>query len=197
MDQTAQPPSPPRSSHIARTLRILLSWVVAIAVAIFIQQFAIQSYRVFGQSMEPALQESDFLIVSKLGPAIAQLRNNEYVPERGDIVVMESPLSDTRLIKRTIGLPGEQVIVRNGTVTITNQKQPDGFDPYQQLGLEPQFAAGSINLVVPEGHIFVIGDNRQPGGSSDSRNEIGPVDTDNVIGRAVLRLWPFDEIQTF
>src|SRR5688572_19771117 len=101
-----------------RTLKILGSWLLALLVALTLQRFVFQSYQVFGQSMEPTLSEGDYLIISKVGPTWADLRSSYYVPERGDIVVVNNSLEDNRLIKRVIGLPGERVTVNSGQIKV-------------------------------------------------------------------------------
>lgn len=146
--------------------------------------------------MEPTLQEGNYLIISKLGSLWSDLRGQEYIPERGDIIVLNSP-SGIRLVKRVIGMPGEFVDVRNGEITIYNDEYQQGFDPYEALNLPTVFTEGEVSVEVPEGHIFVVGDNRLPGGSSDSRNDLGPVSGDEVIGKLILRLWPLNEIDRF
>lgn len=180
-----------------RLLYLMFSWGLAIGLAVIAHNFIFQSYRVDGQSMQPTLTNGDFLIISKIGSSLAELKGQDYLPERGDIVVLNSPTSQVLLIKRVIGLPGEHIEIRDGQVTITNAAEPDGFDPYQRLGLGPAFTAHSISLRIPEGHVFVIGDHRESGGSSDSRNDFGPVDIDLLIGKTVLRLWPLDTARTF
>lgn len=176
------------------TFGFAASLVAALAfVLFFINPYVMQTYEVFGQSMEPTLHESDYLIISKVGVSLAKLERKDYIPKRGDIVVIDSSLNGTRLIKRVIGLPGERVVVDSGNVTVYPKGSDVGFDPYQQLGLPARFASGSISVEVPEGHVFVIGDNREGGGSLDSRNELGPIPTDKIIGRLVLRLWPFSQ----
>ncbi len=176
-------------------IKIAGSWGLALLIAFGIQRYGFQSYQVFGQSMEPTLHEGDYLVISKLAPTFARLKRGQYVPTRGDIVVIDSGLTGTRLIKRVIGLPGERISVANGSVTIYNNENPNGFDPYEKLGLPGRFAAGQLTSVVPEGNAFVIGDNRQAGASLDSRNELGPVPTDHIIGRLAWRLWPFNQPQ--
>ncbi len=180
-----------------RTLKILGSWLLALLVALALQRFVFQSYQVFGQSMEPTLSQGDYLIISKVGPTWAGLRNHYFVPERGDIVVVDNPLEDNRLIKRVIGLPGERITVGDGQVRVFNRENREGFDPYQKLGLKPTNASGQLSLVVPERHVFLIGDNRESGGSLDSRNDLGPVPAEDILGKLVLRLWPFSKVDNF
>ena len=180
-----------------RMLKIVGSWGLALLVALALQRFVFQSYQVFGQSMEPTLSEGDYLIISKLGPTFADLRNRHFVPERGDIVVIDNPLEDNRLIKRVIGLPGERITVSDGQIRVFNRENREGFDPYQKLGLGPINTDGALSLVVPERHVFLVGDNRASGGSLDSRNDLGPVPVEDVVGKLVLRLWPFSEVDSY
>jgi signal peptidase I len=194
------PPKPAQAKRKTarwRWTKILFSWALALVLALTLQRFAFQSYQVFGQSMEPTLHEGDYLIISKLSKTWAGVTRDDYVPERGDIVVLNSSASGNRLIKRVIGLPGERVIVSGGSVKVINSEHPDGFNPYQELGLDESFAAGQLSTQVPDGHVFLIGDNRQPGGSLDSRNELGPVPTEDILGKLVLRLYPFSKVHAY
>jgi len=176
------------------TLRFILSMALALAfVLLFVNPFIIQTYQVYGQSMEPTLHEDDYLIISKVGVSLSKLKHKDFIPKRGEIIVIDSSVNGTRLIKRVIGLPGERVVVESGNVKVFPPGSDTGFDPYQQLGLPGRFTSGNLSVVVPEGHIFVIGDNRQAGGSLDSRNELGAVPTDKVVGRLLVRLWPFSQ----
>lgn len=177
-------------------LKLALAWAAAIGIAITLQAFVFQSYQVFGQSMEPTLDDGDYLIISKLGPTFSSLRGDSYAPERGEIVVVE-PSDGPRLIKRVIGLPGEEVQVRGGSLVVYNDAHTQGFEPYNDIDLPESDVAGNIETDIPDNHIFVVGDNRDSGGSSDSRNQLGTIPTDNVVGSLVLRLWPLDEAQTF
>lgn len=166
-------------------------------IALGLQRYAFQSYQVFGQSMSPSLQEGDYLIISKLNVIWEKLTAGQYVPERGSIIVFDNNVSGNRLIKRVIGLPRERVVVDNGRVRVFNAERPEGFDPYQELALPARFADGQLSLTVPDNHIFVMGDNRQAGGSLDSRSDLGPIPTNKVIGRLAVRLWPFSNFEKY
>lgn len=147
--------------------------------------------------MQPTLEEGDYLIISKLPYTWANIKNDAHLPEHGDILVIESPVDGSRLIKRVVGLPDEKVTVQNGTIRVYNEEFPQGFDPYEGLNLPKQFVSGQTSTIVPDDHVFVVGDNRASGGSLDSRNELGPVPVENIVGKLVVRLWPFSEIKTF
>ena len=175
-------------------LKIALSWAIAIAIAIGLQQFVFQSYQVFGRSMEPTLSEGDYLIISKVGPSWSSIRGASYQPERGDIVVLEA--NNTRLIKRIIGLGGDTVRVAGGELTVTNEENPQGFDPYENA-LSTIPTSGDIQVRVPEGEVFVVGDNREGGNSLDSRNQLGTIPVEDIIGSLWMRLWPAGSAEIF
>ena len=168
----------------ASVLEVIEVALIAIGAVFLIRNFLVQPFLVSGSSMTPNFYDGDYLLIDEL---TYRFRN----PERGEVSVFRYPNDETTyFIKRIIGLPGERLAVAGGTVTIYNQEHPDGFDPYQTLGLPERFAAGQLTTVVPESHIFVIGDNRQAGGSLDSRNELGPVPSERIIGKLALRVWP-------
>jgi len=161
-------------------LEWIRSFVVAGAVALFIVTFIARPYVVEGRSMEPTLHDRDRLIVEKLSYRFGE-------PQRGDIVVLQSPLEPgRRLIKRIIGLPGEQISIAMGRVWI-NGKPLD--EPYTDVAVSGFMAP----LRIPEGTYFVMGDNRHPLGSQDSRR-FGVVSREALEGRAVFRFWPLTEL---
>jgi signal peptidase I len=117
--------------------------------------------------------------------------------------VFESPLSygsskEKSLIKRVIALPGEKVSLKSGKITVYNNEHPSGFDPDSAYKENLPYTDGDIDsLTVPEGHIFVSGDNRTSGESLDSRNSLGTVPLKNIIGEAWLRIYPFSDSKNF
>ena len=171
----------------------------ALAFAIFINQFIFQSYQVDGSSMEPSLQNSDRLIIWKLPHSWSRITGNKFVPKRGDIIVFHKPDgSDEQLIKRVIGLPGDRVVVSDGVITVFNKDNPNGFHPDDApYGKNLPVTAGNVDVRVKDGEIFVSGDNRVPGASLDSRSSLGNINLDLVVGKLVLRLYPFQSFETF
>ncbi len=134
--------------------------------------------RVDGFSMRPTLQDGEYILVSKLAYKTGE-------PNRGDIVVFVFPMNPQEdLIKRVIGLPGESISVHNGTVTINGAVLDE---PY--IANPPAYDG---DWTVPEGQLFVLGDNRND--SRDSHSW-GVLPIENVIGRAVLIYWPPQEWQ--
>ncbi len=167
-----------RSESVAGSIaREMLSTVIpALVIAIVIHLFLAQATRVEGYSMEPTLYGHQRLIIEKLSYRFTQ-------PHRGDIVVIRVDGFDELLIKRVIGLPGETLEVKNGVVFI-NGKALD--EPYVNGAPRGDYPTTKI----PEGYIFVMGDNRN--NSNDSRS-FGPVPIDHIVGHAWMRYWPLHD----
>lgn len=147
---------------------------VVLAVVLFLGINAISArVRVDGSSMLPTLHNGEFVLVNRLAYRTGDV-------QRGDIIVFRSiNEADLDLIKRVIGLPGDDVMVQNGQVFINGQPLSE---PY--IAAPPRYNG---EWRVPEKHLFVLGDNRND--SSDS-HQWGLLPTDNVIGKAVLIYWP-------
>lgn len=158
--------------------------LIAVVVALIITQF-IKPTIVKEESMQPTLFENNYIFLSKQAYLFKE-------PERKDIIVFHTELKtetgkEKLLIKRVVGLPGDVITIAEGKVYI-NDKLFD--EPYT---LEPYTSGSILNQEVPEGSLFVMGDNRQ--NSVDSRfPNVGYVKTDKVIGKAVFRLYPFNQI---
>lgn len=167
--------------------------------ALFINTFVFQSYEVDGSSMEPTLHNKDRLIIWKLPRTWARITGNDYTPKRGDIVVFHKPDgSSEQLIKRVIGLPGDRVVVGNGKITIYNDEHPEGFEPDDApYGEDLVAVSDSMETNVKEGEVFVSGDNRAPGASLDSRTSLGNIPLKYMVGKLVLRLYPFQDFDTY
>lgn len=182
-------------------LGAIFSWIIfPVAVVLILHNFVFQAYHVLGTSMVPTLHDSDYLIVSKLGYTEALVerglgQNAQYIPARGQIIVFHYPKDPTKIfVKRVVGLPGDHIVVKDGRVTIYNKANPGGFNP--DAGYEPSGTQTLIDTdeIVGQDDLFVMGDNRTPGGSYDSR-EWGQLPTSYIIGNAVLRLLPLDQVR--
>jgi signal peptidase I len=160
-------------------LRELLEAVLpALVIVLVVNIFLAQATRVEGQSMDPNLHDSERLIIEKISYRF-------HPPRRGDIVVLRRPQrSVDPLIKRVVGLPGETVTIHDAMVYI------DG-EPLMEPYLDQPTWGSMAPVVVPEGHVFVMGDNRRS--SNDSR-AFGVVSLDDIVGRAWLRYWPPSEL---
>jgi len=181
--------SDPRNTPTFRTrLRLFLINTLYIAAAVLlaalIQAFVIRPFIVSGNSMVPNIHDKEYLLVDEI-----TYRTRE--PERGEVVVFRAPPEPGKYyIKRIIGLPGETVRIADGTVTIINDEHPEGLvlsEPYIRYNQTDEV----MTVTVPEGTYFVMGDNRT--GSYDSRGW-GPLDEDEIRGRALLRLLPLTRI---
>ena len=169
--------APPKSGGCFRFLVDILETVL-LSLVLFLGINAITArVRVDGHSMVPTFNSGEFIIVSKLAYKLGE-------PERGDIVVFHLPRDpDQEYIKRVIGLPGETISVHDGKVFVNDQMLNE---PY--LGADTGYTG---TWVVPEGTIFVLGDNRN--NSSDSHSW-GPVPMEYVVGKAVFVYWPLTSL---
>ncbi len=180
----------------------IFSWIIfPIGVVLILHNFVFQAYHVIGTSMVPNLHDADYLIISKVGNTQAALgrafgQDAKYLPPRGQIIVFHFPKDVSRVfVKRVVGLPGDRVVVKNGTVSIYNAQHKDGFNPDKTYETAATTTLIDTDEVVQPGNVFVMGDNRSPNGSYDSR-EWGELPSSYIIGNAVLRLLPLDQAKT-
>ncbi len=173
-------------------MKNVLEWVKEIVIAVIIAAIILTFIKpivVRQSSMEPTFYSGDYIFISK------QAYRLFGEPERGDVIVFRTDMKDENnkdknLIKRIIGLPGDTVEIIGGYVYL-NGKLID--EPY----LNEQGISGEMDEVtVPDGKLFVMGDNR--GVSQDSRDVlVGCVDEQNILGKVFVRLYPFNRIETF
>ena len=181
-----------------KELPVLL--LIAFGLAFLLRTFVVQVFFIPSESMVPTLQVDDRIVVEKITYLF-------HGPNRGDVVVFAGdegfpaatesgvqravrgvgqflgvvPVDARDLVKRVIGLPGDTVVLEDGQVSVNGVPLDE---PYARLDQDDG------EYTVPEGELFVMGDNR--GNSADSRSSLGTVDLDNIVGRAVLKIWPFD-----
>jgi signal peptidase I len=191
-----RPAEPERTRPFLRELPVLLP--IALVLAVLLKTFVVQAFYIPSGSMEPTLVPGDRVLVQKV----------VYGPDRGNVIVFSDPkgrpgpdrglvggfvhwLSNALgiqqpehedFIKRVIGLPGETVELRDGRLLVDGGRVPQ---PYLQGSLD---ARDYGPVEVPEGDLFVLGDNRA--NSNDSRFGLGFVPQDKVIGRAFAIVWP-------
>lgn len=163
------------------TLDWLLHIAIALAVGILIVTFVGQRTIVHDISMQPTLVEGDNLLVEKLSTKLGGLH-------RGDIIVFDDPLEPKQLIKRLIALEGEKVEIReDGKVYINGTLLEEKYLG-QEIRSNTLGDSQYMNMVVPKGHVFAMGDNREH--SQDSRI-FGPVEIRHISGKAIFRFFPF------
>lgn len=167
-------PRPSLWRKVGSALRELIETLILTLVIFLLIRFAVQNFRIEGASMEPNFHDGQYLFVNKL---IYMFQP----PQRGDVIVFVPPNSSSRdFIKRVIGLPGERVEIRSGTVFINGEPLVEHYP------LNPgSYSSGPI--VVPPNEYFVLGDNRNY--SSDSHSW-GTVPIQKIIGKAWFSYWP-------
>jgi signal peptidase I len=146
-----------------------LALLIVLAITTFIKPTIVH-----GTSMNPTLQDGDYLLVSKQTYTFEE-------PERGEIIIFPVGEDNKLYIKRVIGLPGDVITIKNGEVYV------NGKVDAQNYTLDGYTSGNVDELVVPDGEVFVLGDNRL--NSIDSR-EIGTQEIEDVKGVAFVRLWP-------
>lgn len=155
----------------------------ALIFAFIITQF-IRPTLVRGESMYPTLVENDYLIINRMA-----YKFNE--PKKGDIIVFKTNLLQENgkpkdLVKRVIAVSGDHIKIEDSKVYV-NDKLLD--EPY----IHDNYTEGNIDMVIPEGEVFTMGDNREQ--SLDSRYEnVGLIDDKDIMGKVIVRLFPFDKI---
>lgn len=151
----------------------IIQMLVMAAVLYFVIDSVVARVRVENISMEPTLQPGEFLLVNKLAYRFG-------APSRGDIVVFHYPQNPVEdYIKRVVGLPGDQVVVKNREMFVNGQKVTEDY-----ISAPPVYSG---TWEVPADSLFVLGDNRNQ--SSDSHSW-GYVPYNNVVGRAIVIYWP-------
>jgi signal peptidase I len=168
-------PARQRPAWIGFLWEVLQTLIMAV-VLYFLIDTVVGRVRVENISMQPTLHEGEFILVNKLA-----YRLGDY--QRGDIIVFHHDATED-YIKRVIGVPGDTVEVREGHVFINNQRLDEAY-----IAAQPRYTGA---WQVPEGQIFVLGDNRNQ--SSDS-HQWGYVPTGSVVGRALVVYWPLEELQ--
>ena len=155
------------------------SLLVAVILALIIRFFIFQPFYIPSGSMEPTLLTGDRIIVSKFSYHFRE-------PERGDVIVFKYPRDPKRaFVKRVVGLGGETVAVSGGQLYINGVLVPEEYVPEGMT--YPDF--GPVR--VPEGKLFMLGDNRA---NSDDSRVWGFLDEDLIIGKAVAVYWPVSRI---
>lgn len=168
---------------------MIVATVLAAAILFFIRPTIVN-----GESMENTLHNGDYLIM-------ARKAYSKHDPEKGDIVIVKSSLTDYKsgkhklIVKRVIGVPGDKIAIRDNNLFLNDQNYieeyiKDGFTPAVDIPED-----GS-SVIVPDGCYYVLGDNRC--NSTDSRSsEVGFISKSDIKGKVVLRLFPFSKIQIY
>lgn len=163
----------------------LQTLLIIASVLMIVYAFVIQPNEVSGSSMYPTFKNKEYLL-----SYLIDIRLDKY--KRGDVIVFHSPIDNEKLfIKRVIGLPGDRIRLENGNVYLNGML----FDETAYLAKEVKTYGGSflpdgVEITVPAGTVFVMGDNRSY--SSDSR-EWGFLKKSDVVGKSIVRILPLTE----
>ncbi len=172
------------------------SIIIAVLIALFIRAFIVQAFKIPSGSMEPTLLIGDHLLVNKFiyGIKLPFVKRKFMVfrhPRRGDVIVFIFPRDKEKdFIKRVVGTPGDTVEIRRKKIYINGKLWDDPYGVYRDpgvTGLVPRDNFGPV--VVPKGHVFVMGDNRDR--SYDSRFW-GFVPIDQIKGKAMILYWSWN-----
>ena len=199
-------------------IEFIASMAPVLGVVLLLRSFIVEPFQIPSKSMVPNLLVGDFILVNKFayGLRLPVLRYKLYdfgKPERGDVMVFFPPHDDRYFIKRLIGLPGDEVRIIEGVVYINGRQIPQKIsrdiatanhiimnerlaesEHKVQKRLVPTRLSFNYTAIVPEGHYFMMGDNRD--NSSDSR-VWGPVPEDRLVGKAFARWMYWDEFFSF
>jgi signal peptidase I len=173
----------------SKTREYLETFAVALALAFFVRGTIAEARYIPSESMLPTLEIGDRLIVEKISYRL-------HLPQRGDIVVFNPPeRADPKgnaFIKRVIGLPGERIDIHDGKVFINGKPLTEPYIMEQPMYRPPDWEdLGIPGGVIPQGKVFVMGDNRN---NSQDSHVWGALPIENIIGDTVFRFWPVNRI---
>jgi signal peptidase I len=170
---------PASASGGPRPVRRLLLRVgvllVALAVLLVLRETVATPVRISSASMEPTLGVGNVVLVSQQPPGLEDL-------DHGDLVTFTSPEDGRRTVKRVVGLPGDSVVIKDSVLYVNDRVVDEPYVDHAAID-----AYYSRTYTVPDGKVFLLGDNR--GNSIDSR-DYGAVPAGDLLGRVLLRLWP-------
>ena len=181
------------NAKIKEFLEWIKSTVITCVITIAVITFIVSPTVVNGDSMMPTYEDGDIVLVNKIGKKISGI-------ERFDVIVFEAPNGET-YIKRVIGLPGDHIAYENDTLYINDEAHEEAYlDVYKKQLLDNSPLTEDFTLqsatdysTIPEGYLFVLGDNRR--NSLDSRYaSVGLVPMEKVFGKTNIRFYPLDSI---
>lgn len=159
------------------------SFLIAIAIVVVLKLFIIDATRVQGNSMLDTLHTGDVMLVNKVSKNFSDYK-------RGDIVILEAPDYPGRLyIKRVVGEPGDEISLEDGEVLVNGKVYEEDYVHAPATLQTSEFS----DRVLGEDEYFVMGDNRLPNASNDSRN-FGSLSKDQIVGHAFFRIYPFSDM---
>lgn len=164
-----------KSGALRAIVEVVVIVGVAFVVAMLVQAFIVKPFTIHQVSMQPTLLERDRILLNRLSYHFRD-------PKNGDIVVFHSPLSKGEdLVKRVVAVGGDRVEIKEGSLYVNGEQR---IEPYLK---DQDFGGELAETLIPEGKVFVLGDNRN--NSGDSRY-FGPIDNESIIGCAFCVYWP-------
>src|SRR5699024_4754440 len=154
--------------------------LIAIILAFLLRSFIFATSVVKGESMLPTLEDGERVIFNKFIYLVSE-------PARGDIIIIAKP--ESNYVKRVLGLPNETIEMKDGLFYVDGELQTSTFVGEQQAKYTGEFGP----ITIPDDRYFVMGDNRA--NSKDSRNDLGLINREHIIGRSELIIYPFRELQ--
>lgn len=174
-----------KESFVKEILKFAL---IAILIVVPFRIFIAQPFIVSGASMSPTFETGQYLIVDQLSYQFEE-------PSRGDVIIFKFPQDPSKFfIKRIIGLPGEIVEIKEGTVSVRNRDSTEALILDETYVIPENRRNDSITAVLRDDEYYVMGDNR--GASADSRLW-GPLKEDLIVGRAIIRVLPITKLDLF
>jgi signal peptidase I len=189
-----------------------------LGIVLVLRSFVVEPFQIPSKSMDPTLLTGDYILVNKWVygirlPAVRSKIIDVSTPQRGDVIVFFPPHEDRYFIKRVVGLPGDRINVVQGVLyvngkemqqkalplepsqprSVVMQENLTGVEHLMQKRISPTRMSLNFSASVPEGHYFMMGDNRD--NSSDSR-VWGPVPEDRIVGKAFARWMFWDRFST-
>ena len=181
--------SPNREEVLSFFWEVVKIVVISLVIIIPVRYYLFQPFFVKGASMEPTFNDGDYVLIDEISYSFRD-------PQRGEVMIFRSPQDHSQFfIKRVVGLPGEQIQIKDNRVFIYNKQNPEGITLDETEYLDPNTQTlGNLRINIDDNEYFVLGDNRLH--SSDSRLW-GGVNRSLITGRVLLRAWPFNKIAKF
>jgi signal peptidase I len=168
---------------IASIFDFLQSIVVVMALMVMVYLFIISPQEISGQSMYPTFENGEYILTNKIEYKL-------HEPQRGDVIVFKSPRNkDIDYIKRIIAIPGDTLKLSNGRYYVNGEPVDESYLPANLYTSPGSYLQENVEIKIPPLSYFVSGDNRPH--SLDAR-EFGPIPKQDIIGKAIIRYWPFE-----
>ena len=183
-----QPKTDKKSRFVRIAKELVVYALILVLGLVVIPKYVFARNIVNGESMENTLNNQDWLIRERVSYYFGN-------PKRFDMIIFTSPATGEEWVKRVIALPGETIQIKDGVIWIDGNELTE--DVYGNALIDIPGVANEP-YTVPEGCYFVMGDNRKGEESWDSRyEEVGCIPKENILGKVVLRIYPFDSFSAF